>query len=305
MNMNRRKFLTRSLCCMSMLAFSACSRRQGSVYDLFEGSDKMGHVEIHLTEHCNLNCKYCSHFSCIAEEEYYNIQNYEKDIIRLAKVTASKISNIQLLGGEPLLHPDIIEIFNITRKYFPESNIDLITNGLRLRRQKEDFWKTMHKNNIFLCPSFYPVGINWKSVLKKAKKYGVNVTTDGREEKITLKNIEKHRITHFYKLNLDLKGTQTWNSGDCPFGPACCNFINGKLYPCFVISNIRHFNKKFSKKLPVTKNDYINIYEIENIKQINDFLYNKMPVPFCKYCMPHKEGFKWENAEKHSITEWT
>lgn len=302
--MDRRKFIIGSVCCMSMFMASACSHRHGSVYDLFEGSEKLGHIEIHLCEHCNLNCKYCSHFSCIAEEEFYNVEKYEQDIMQLAKVTEAKISNIQLLGGEPLLHPDINKIFDITRKYFPESNIDLVTNGLRLRKQNEDFWLTMNKNNIYLCPSFYPVNINWKAVLNKAKKYGVNVTTDGREEKITLKNIENHRITQFYKLNLDLQGTQKWEKGACPFGPSCCNFIDGKLYPCFVISNIRHFNKKFNKKLPVTKNDYINIYETDSIKQINDFMNNKLPVPFCRYCAPYTKGFKWENADKHSIKEW-
>ncbi|WP_242003149.1 hypothetical protein [Brachyspira aalborgi] len=30
-------------------------------------------VEIHLAEHCNLNCQCCSHFSNLAEPEFANI----------------------------------------------------------------------------------------------------------------------------------------------------------------------------------------------------------------------------------------
>ncbi|WP_232473641.1 hypothetical protein [Brachyspira murdochii] len=40
-------------------------------------------VEIHLAEHCNLNCYSCNHFSQLAKEEYYDIEIFEKDINRL------------------------------------------------------------------------------------------------------------------------------------------------------------------------------------------------------------------------------
>jgi ABC-2 type transport system ATP-binding protein len=43
--------------------------------------------EIHLTEHCNLNCKGCFHFSCIAEEEYLTKEEFERDISRISELS--------------------------------------------------------------------------------------------------------------------------------------------------------------------------------------------------------------------------
>ena len=41
-------------------------------------------VDIHLVEHCNLNCFACGHFSQLADEEYTDLATYEKDIKQLA-----------------------------------------------------------------------------------------------------------------------------------------------------------------------------------------------------------------------------
>ena len=44
-------------------------------------------VEIHLVEHCNLNCFGCNHFSQLANEGYTDINEYDKDMKQLAKIT--------------------------------------------------------------------------------------------------------------------------------------------------------------------------------------------------------------------------
>ena len=72
--------------------------------------------EVHLTEHCNLNCKSCFHFSSRAEEEYLDVTEYEKDCKRLSELFGGVASDILLMGGEPLLHPDIEKFIEITRK---------------------------------------------------------------------------------------------------------------------------------------------------------------------------------------------
>lgn len=308
-NMNRRKFITGCICCGSLaaIASSAAYFKLHKTQDkpVFEGEDLvLGHIEIHLTEHCNLNCRYCSHFSCIADEEYYDIKKYEQDMAQMAEVTDSRIENIQLIGGEPLLHPKINEIFDITRRYFPLTNIDLITNSLLLTSKDDAFWEAMRRNNIYLLPSIYPVKIKWKTILDTASKHGVKTINDFNRKALTMDTLDGFRVKKFYKLNLDLKGRQKWKQQECGFGPGCTNYINGKLYPCFVISNIRHFNKKFKKKLIVTDKDYIDIYKISSTEEIFDFLYKEDMFPFCRYCFHSRPKFKWENSPEHDINEW-
>ena len=76
--------------------------------------------EIHLTDHCNLNCVGCNHFSPLADSFYLDITAYKQDCKRIWELTEGNVQEIVLLGGEPLLHPNLKEIFSISSKYFPK-----------------------------------------------------------------------------------------------------------------------------------------------------------------------------------------
>lgn len=281
-------------------------KRKNDVISKYDNIPYYWHVEIHLTEHCNLNCKYCSHLSPIAEESFYDVKQYEKDMEALANaMTGGRLRHLQLLGGEPLLHPDINKILEISAKYMPTTDIDMLTNGVLLDNMEPDFWKTLADNNIVICPSIYPIKLNWDSILNKAKKYGVEVMHDGRDYKIGKREVS-HPIKKFYKVDLDLEGKQTTKQPNCKFS-GCCNYINGKLYRCFLASNIIHFNKKFGTNLEVTEDDYADIYKINDINKL--FAYSekwKENYPFCRYCKSIGEKYvKWECSDKHDISEWT
>ena len=80
--------------------------------------------EVHLTDKCNLNCAGCIHFSSLCNEtNLLDIITYKSDCQRISELTNGRIADIRLLGGEPLLHPDIKDFLVLTRKYFPEINI--------------------------------------------------------------------------------------------------------------------------------------------------------------------------------------
>ena len=68
-------------------------------------------IDIHITDHCNLNCKGCTHFSPLSEEFYLNPVNFRADLARFAALTGAQLGQMFLLGGEPLLHPHLTEFF--------------------------------------------------------------------------------------------------------------------------------------------------------------------------------------------------
>jgi hypothetical protein len=61
-------------------------------------------LDLHLADHCNLNCCGCDNFSPLAKETFADIRVIEKDCARMSELTEGRINEIQLLGGEPLLH---------------------------------------------------------------------------------------------------------------------------------------------------------------------------------------------------------
>jgi MoaA/NifB/PqqE/SkfB family radical SAM enzyme len=255
-------------------------------------------IGVHITEHCNLNCAYCSHFSPLADEIFLDTDSFERDCAQLAKISP-KLANLGLLGGEPLLHPKLIDFFEIARRYFKTSVIQLITNGTLLSKQPDSFWITCHKYKICITISDYPLNIDIKTIREKCRKYRICIV-------YTLTSREKeNRMSH---MALDLNGGQDPETSyvSCAVGKslACLCLRDGKIYPCPTVAYILFFNKYFNKDLKVSEKDYVDIYKITDKKSVFDSL--GKPFPFCRYCNPSamQDGLKWRVSKK-DISEWT
>ncbi|MDD5785531.1 radical SAM protein [Campylobacter lanienae] len=247
-------------------------------------------VEIHLVEHCNLNCFGCNHFSQLANEGYTDINEYDKDMKQLAKITGGGINRFHLMGGEPLLHPSHNEFFKITRKYFPKSQIWLVTNGILLESRDDEFWQTCKDEKIQIHPTKYPIKINWNFIENKCKEYGIPLIFYNNA------NIEKTS----YQLLLDRNGKQDPFRSfiNCHQANCCIRFHKGKLCTCTVAVSIEHFNKKFNSDFPMDENNYLDIYKVENYSEILRFL--AQPIPFCRYCKmgEWKSIGSWRRSKK-------
>jgi MoaA/NifB/PqqE/SkfB family radical SAM enzyme len=79
---------------------------------------KLLNFGILLTDHCNLNCAGCGNYSPLAKERFYDIESFKKECKRISELTGRKISAVTFSGGEPLLHPNITEFFDVARFYF-------------------------------------------------------------------------------------------------------------------------------------------------------------------------------------------
>jgi molybdenum cofactor biosynthesis enzyme MoaA len=116
-----RKTITHFGLCNALVRFCWGLKTTG-----LRNSKRHFQIEVHITEHCNLNCIGCNHFSPLADKLFLPPEAFEKDCARLAKIT-DKLTVIKLLGGEPLLHPNIISFLETARKYFKSTVIQLTT----------------------------------------------------------------------------------------------------------------------------------------------------------------------------------
>ena len=164
--MKKRQFITGCACC-ALLGAGIALYKKDEILSKFSNDDFiMNHVEVHLAEHCNLNCKYCCHFSCIAQKEFYDLDKFRQDMTKMSSLFNKQLLDLQLLGGEPLLNPEINEYVKHSREVFPRTLISIITNATLLDSMGEDFWKTLNENNVNIVPSIYPVKINWASIFE-------------------------------------------------------------------------------------------------------------------------------------------
>lgn len=271
-------------------------RRLNSIIRIWLKMRKLS-FEIHLTEHCNLNCKGCDNFSPVANKEFINLDFFENEMTQMCKIFGKKgIEEIRLLGGEPLLHPEIKKILKISRRIFPETRLTIISNGLLLPKMDMEFFDICKSDNIQILVTKYPVNFDYDKVLDNIRKDGVNCGAFNEEPIKTL-----------FKKILDFEGKQDVCKSNklCMNANHCISLKDGKLYTCSTIPNVKHLNSFFGVNFLVDEDkDCIDIFKITDAKKIRRLL--NRPVPFCRYCdIEHEEfGIKFETSKK-VISEWT
>lgn len=247
-------------------------------------------LDIHVVDQCNLNCKYCSHLAPFASNNFLDVSKFEKDLQSIPEFVRNKFKYIYLLGGEPLLHPQIIDIVNISKKYFPSKDIRLLTNGLLLPKMGEDFYKCLVENNIFLDVTQYPIKFNY-SIIKSLQDKGINILT--------------HKVINtptlgFWRQQLDPYGNQDYN-----YQYQFC--VNHRTKNCFQLDgtllricptekHVHFLNDYFDVKFKNYNKDVIDLSKITNIKQLEDWYYT--PKNFCSQCV----NDKWK-PEPYGISE--
>jgi organic radical activating enzyme len=253
--------------------------------------------DVTLSEHCNLNCAGCNHFSPLAEAEFIDPAALAADFARLAELFKDRVSLVNLMGGEPLLHPHLTDCLRITRRHFPQSALCLVTNGILLSGQKEDFWQACRENHISISVSRYPIKLDFAQISAIAKENSVELYLSGQTAQ---------EAKSFYRVPLDLSGKQDKDISFvmCNRANACIALNKGRLFTCQAAANIEHFNKFFQQTLTLSPDDYIDIYKAQSAEEILNFL--AKPIPFCRFCnLKSKiDNLVWHTSEKN-IAEWT
>ena len=85
----------------------------------------------YVTMQCNLNCAYCEDFGSQRNHQVTPNPKFE-DTKQILKVIRSGVDRLWLTGGEPLMHPNILELLDYARKDLKFREISLITNGTLL-----------------------------------------------------------------------------------------------------------------------------------------------------------------------------
>jgi MoaA/NifB/PqqE/SkfB family radical SAM enzyme len=226
----------------------------------------------------------------LAEPYFKDINDFIKEIAQLAAITKGNLSCIRLLGGEPLLHPQLSEFAFITRKAFPNSFIEIVTNGILLPQQKQDFFNLINQYNISIYLSDYNLSPKIKECLQnKVLYYRIG-------EKDT-----------FIKPALNLHGSnQEENFKKCYqiFQESCVNLRDGYLYHCPTEAYFDFFTQYFNIELKNfdLKSNGINIFE-STLEDIESYINTESN--FCKYCSIQDKMVDYDFClSQKKMSEW-
>jgi len=227
------------------------------------------HLTALLTEHCNLNCRTCGHFSSVAAPFFADVDTFRKDLARLAELFRN-IGSFWLMGGEPLLHPAPELFIEATRAAFPSSHIWFTTNGTLLGKARPRFWEACKVAGVTIEISAYPPVRNDVSQLR--------FLCESKGVKVVVKEITQ--FTAWMNLRGDSDALTSFTN--------CKRLENSvpllrksRLYVCSVSGTISHLNRRFGAQVPEVPG--MDLYDSAlSGEAVLKFL--AQPTPACCFC---------------------
>ena len=241
------------------------------------GRPTLDYLEFHLADHCNLNCAGCFHYAPFAERRLADLEDVRRDFSRLS-VLFKNIRHIRIMGGEPLLHPNVIEAAKIVRVAFPNSKIRIVTNGILL--PKFEGLGALAKLN---------VGVDWT-------KYPPVAGLEMDIRRICCDAGVDLRITDngafIARLNTDgsegILKAFIW----CRERMYCPLLDVGRVYPCAPARFAQTYNRVAGTN--IHREEGLDIH-ISSAKDI--MLYLMRPSFSCRYCAASARTFTWKVCE--------
>lgn len=99
-------------------------------------------VELEITERCNLRCRHC------LQGNYSHQMTFDKARAILEFLAEVGVFEVSVIGGEPFVHPDILQILRICNQYEFVTNV--VTNGTLIGPEKIKVLSSMRSLIVFV-----------------------------------------------------------------------------------------------------------------------------------------------------------
>lgn len=245
------------------------------------------YISYEAAEKCNLNCKRCDHFSNIKETETSEDVEEFTNNMELLSEKVDSIGCFSFLGGEPLLNRNLDKMIYITKQFYPETQIIVLTNGILIRNISGELKRAIQETNTLVRMTLYP----------PLKDQIDDIVQFMRRENI---RFELSKVVDEFWTQINING----DSNPIKMLNRCVNsdcFIvkRGKLGKCPITMNCGVFNSYFGTAIP---RDVLDLEDKSiTVDDINKYLYD--PIRTCAYC-GRERYFDWEQTKgKIDITE--
>ena len=251
-------------------------------------------MEIHAAEHCNLNCKNCSMFCGLVETcDFPCYQEFEEGIKQL-KNFFPHIKKFRIIGGEPLLNPELDKYIRLIRNVYPYTDIRLISNGILVTKMSDQLIQTIIDNDVTFIVTQY---ISLKHSIDEINRF---------LSKTGIRYIVTEAVLEFQKIYNALGDSDIdENFYRCHWKGSCATMYGTKIATCYVPFVIHYLSDKFN--LAIEETGKIDLMEEGLTAQE---IIKRMHTPFdmCRYCAPKGNWTEWErlpDKNNTTIQDWS
>jgi cyclic pyranopterin phosphate synthase len=229
--------------------------------------------EVNVVDHCNLTCRDCNHGSPGVAERFIDPAQLYTDLSQLGRHYEPR--TIKLIGGEPLLHPDLLEVARAVRMSRISRRLLLITNGLLLPRAPDELWDSINalEVSIYPNPGMPEDVIQW--IRDKARKHGVEIEflrfTQFRVQFSTRENQDENLTRRVFST---CRMANLWH---------CDSVHDGYFYRC---PQSVYIPQLTGRENDTFEHDRVRIEDSRRFRQqLAAFRQSPEPLSACRYCL--------------------
>ncbi|MEP7123250.1 MAG: radical SAM protein [Byssovorax sp.] len=267
------------------VAADAVFARRGEVatsqrkqYARERGRIRVEAFELHVVEHCNLRCAHCCNMSPYVADKMLSVAEIDAQCRTMARHL--DVDVFKIMGGEPLLHPEITGILGVLRETGISETIRLFTNGLLLHRMTDDFWRALDHLTISSYSSAPVKPEHLRLVEDKAREFDVV---------LNVKPVDRFSEVMASERRGDAAATQAVYEA-CWLRHRCLVVRGGVFYKCTRAAYQRDFRERLDVKgreldaLPEPGDDGVALDAMDFEDRLLAYLNADQALSACRYC---------------------
>lgn len=232
---------------------------------LITGKISIPSMDVHITTHCTLKCKDCSHRIPYYKKKDHHIMSLEeyKGYIETILKNVDRIYNVLLLGGEPFMHKGLADFIDYSCSKKQIQTVNIVTNGTLLPDEKLLNTLKKHKNIKVIISNYSQ---NKKIKITKHEEL-IKILKENNIKYVFVENFIfqrqpeidlEHRVTDPVKLK---------NNFHKCYLKYCTILGQGKIYPCAQAKYIETLDYNMPKDSYIDlskknlKKDFINFFK--------------------------------------------
>jgi len=238
-------------------------------HEIVDGRIRTRSLEVHIVDHCNLRCDGCCSMSPFLPEWYIDPEDLRRDLASARRCLAP--TWFKLVGGEPLLHPELIPCLKIARDSHISEIVSVTTNGILLDRMPDELWMFADAMTISLYPKPTLPRTTVELVNAKSMHYGVHVNWKRQDMFVEMDRdvpIDDPRVTR-----------SAWS--ECWLRHRCHMLSKGRFYAC---TRPAHFQTYYGGGIDFS-HDGVPLHDgSELVREIHEYLIRDTPLDACSWC---------------------
>ncbi len=257
-----------------------------------DGRVRVEAFELHIAEHCNLRCANCCNMSPHVARHLLSAAEVERICAELSPSLVADV--VKIMGGEPLLHPDLPAVLRVLRRAGIGDRVRLFTNGLRLPAMSEAFWQELEDLTISNYSSAPVKPAILELAREKSRQYGFV---------LNIKPVTEFSRVLSPRYEPDDEVTQRTFTR-CWLRHRCLIVRRGRFYMCTrsayaneFLSNVAHEPVPEGVTLD-RSGDGIPVDAPELAARLEQYLNRHQPLGACRYCL----GGEGPTEPHHQLT---